>query len=82
MLFIKKNKEYPSVNPGIGIIVRAAPTDKLKNDKANNFYIVDVITHKESVNGSVSYIRDMKTLAPSELREILGIGKREQIKVN
>lgn len=82
MLFIKRNKEYPTTTPGTGIIVRAIPTDKLKNDKANNFYIVDVITHMESVNGSVSYIRDMRTMAPAELREALGIGKRESIKVN
>lgn len=80
MIFIKKNKEYASTTPGVGIIVRAAPTDKHTSSKDNNFYIIDVITHTESVNGSVSYTRETKTMSPSEMREALGLGKRESIK--
>lgn len=80
MLFIKRNKEYASTTPGVGIIIRAVPTDRRNDDKANNFYIVDVITHTESINGSVSYTRETKTMSPSEMREALGLGKRESIK--
>lgn len=75
----KRNKEYPTVNEGIGIILRAWPNDRGKNDKANNFYIVDVITHKESIEGSCSYIRETKTMERKELRELLGLGSKERI---
>ena len=75
----KRNKEYPTVTPGVGIILRAWPNDRGKNDKANNFYICDVITHTESVNGSVSYTRVTKTFERKELRELLGLGSKERI---
>ena len=75
----KRNKEYPTVTPGVGIILRAWPGDTDKLEKANTFYIADVITHKESVNGSVSYIRETKTFERKELREMLGLGSKERI---
>ena len=78
---IKKNKEYKTNIPGVGLIVRAAPADKLRIDKVNNFYIVDMITHKESIDGSASYVREMKTLDRNELRELLDLGKKTSIKV-
>ena len=80
-MIVKKNKEYPTTIPGMGLIVRAAPADKLKNDKVNNFYIVDVITHDQSVNGSASYIRETKTMDRAELRKLLDIGAKQPIKV-
>ena len=75
----KRNKEYPTVQENIGVILRAWPNDRGKNDKANNFYIVDVITHKESIEGSCSYIRETKTMERKELRELLGLGSKERI---
>lgn len=80
---IKKNKEYKTNIPGVGLILRAAPAtaDKMRLDKANNFYIVDVITHDTSVNGSASYIREMKTMDRNELRELLDLPKKASIKV-
>ena len=79
MANFKRNKEYPTINEGVGIILRAWPNDKGKNDKANNFYIVDVVTHKVSVDGSASYIRETKTYERKELRELLGLGSKERI---
>ena len=79
MANFKRNREYPTVVENVGIILRAWPNDRGKNDKANNFYIVDEVTHLQSVDGSASYIRVTKTYERKELRKLLGLDSKERI---
>ena len=75
MVTLKKYKEIQTVYPGIFIKVQATPQDALPGDHSKNFYIVTEIDRNPK--DGRTYSVEMKGYGCAELREALGMKKRE-----
>lgn len=78
MVVLRKNKEIQTIYPGLYYIIRATPADALPGDREKNFFIVDEVDRNPK-DGRV-YSVSMTTKDRGELREALGMKKREVLK--
>ena len=74
----KKNVPFQTVNPGQTIIFRASPVDANKGE-VKNFYIVELID-REGI-GAAAYKTVMKAMEPEEVKKLLGLKKKDMIRV-
>ena len=80
MIKLRKHKEIQTLYPGIIYIIRATPADAFSGESDKNFYIVEVVDRNKK--DGRTYSTTLTTMDAAELKEAIGVKKKEKLVIN